>query len=167
MLVQCPRSCNLCGDLVKEKDRIQVTTKKSALKRPVFSENGRFSFIYVSVTDRVGLNNNLRPSQSSTIASQNINTPSTYDYYSNAYYNRYSSSSSTPSPYSRHQHAHHSTTSTSTVVSSTNMEKSGESGDEKECKDLVDYCNDLAERGDCASNEESMRYYCPKSCRFC
>ncbi len=34
MLDKCKRSCNLCGDLVEQKDRIQVTTKKMKIRRP-------------------------------------------------------------------------------------------------------------------------------------
>ena len=35
MLDKCKRSCNLCGDLVEQKDRIQLTSKKSSIRRPV------------------------------------------------------------------------------------------------------------------------------------
>ena len=35
MLDKCKRSCNLCGDLVEQKDRIQLTSKKSAIRRPI------------------------------------------------------------------------------------------------------------------------------------
>ncbi len=34
MLDKCKRSCNLCGDLVQQKDRIQPTSKKAVLRRP-------------------------------------------------------------------------------------------------------------------------------------
>jgi hypothetical protein len=34
MLDKCKRSCNLCGDLVQQKDRIQPTSKKTILRRP-------------------------------------------------------------------------------------------------------------------------------------
>ena len=36
MLDKCKRSCNLCGDLVDQRDRIKVTTKKAVIRRPVF-----------------------------------------------------------------------------------------------------------------------------------
>lgn len=33
MLDKCKRSCNLCGDLVQQKDRIQYTTTKGYIRR--------------------------------------------------------------------------------------------------------------------------------------
>lgn len=35
MLQSCKRSCNLCGDLVNEKNRINPTTKKYLIRRPL------------------------------------------------------------------------------------------------------------------------------------
>lgn len=35
------------------------------------------------------------------------------------------------------------------------------------CKDSVDHCPDLAKRGDCIRNKDTMLYYCPLSCKFC
>lgn len=41
MLQKCKRSCNLCGDLVDQKDRIQPTSKKPAsVRRPPSSSGG-------------------------------------------------------------------------------------------------------------------------------
>ena len=34
MLDKCKRSCNLCGDLVQQKDRIQPTSKNYRTRRP-------------------------------------------------------------------------------------------------------------------------------------
>ena len=34
MLDKCKRSCNLCGDLVQQKDRIQPTSKNYKTRRP-------------------------------------------------------------------------------------------------------------------------------------
>ncbi len=38
---------------------------------------------------------------------------------------------------------------------------------DNECKDLVSHCPDLSKRGDCESNEDTMRYYCAQTCAFC
>ena len=39
--IKCKRSCNLCGDLVQQKDRIQPTSKNYRSRRPstIFSTN--------------------------------------------------------------------------------------------------------------------------------
>jgi hypothetical protein len=47
--IKCKRSCNLCGDLVQQKDRIQPTSKNYRSRRPstIFSTNtpwNRFSY---------------------------------------------------------------------------------------------------------------------------
>ena len=45
MLDKCKRSCNLCGDLVSQKDRIQPTSKNYRSRRPstVFNPNVEFN----------------------------------------------------------------------------------------------------------------------------
>jgi len=44
---------------------------------------------------------------------------------------------------------------------------SDSSDSDNECIDLVSHCLDLSKRGDCASNEDTMRYYCAQTCAFC
>lgn len=102
MLQKCMRSCNLCGDLVEQKDRIQPTSKKTLIRRPS---------PYVT-----------SPIQTSPITTRTTTTPST------------------------------------TSKSRVNLDS---------CKDLVDYCRELADRGDCVTNAATMKYYCPRSCRAC
>jgi hypothetical protein len=46
MLDKCKRSCNLCGDLVQQKDRIKFTSKKVSVRRPFISN--QFSSITVT-----------------------------------------------------------------------------------------------------------------------
>jgi len=45
MLDKCKRSCNLCGDLVQQKDRIQPTSKNYRSRRPstVFNPNAAYT----------------------------------------------------------------------------------------------------------------------------
>lgn len=106
MLLRCKRSCNLCGDLVEQKDRIQPTSKKQLVRRP-----GTYS----------------------TASIQNFNN------------------------------INHQTHTPSTVATTTT--KIIQNADS--CKDMVDYCHELANRGDCVTNEATMKYYCPRSCNAC
>lgn len=62
MLDKCKRSCNLCGDLVQQKDRIQPTSKKTPIRRPTGYNQYRpqqednsnfFNFIEYNPTTRI------------------------------------------------------------------------------------------------------------------
>ena len=52
------------------------------------------------------------------------------------------------------------------VDTSTAKTPNDSSDSDNECKDLVSHCLDLSKRGDCASNEDTMRYYCAQTCNF-
>lgn len=106
MLQACKRSCNLCGDLVDQKNRIHPTTKKHLIRRPIQTK-----------------------SQSSS-----------------SYFTRSITTKDKEKEVNRNQ----------ATISQKN-----------DCQDLVEYCADLAKRGDCETNKDSMAYYCAKTCSVC
>ena len=119
MLLRCMRSCNLCGDLVDQKDRIQPTSKKTYIRRPT------------------------------SVATKHYD-PYSRDNRYNYYYTTDSSTKYVP-----------------TYTESTYQEPKTEPIDDSDCRDLVDYCSELAERGDCITNEATMKHYCPVTCNAC
>ncbi|CAF0996396.1 unnamed protein product [Brachionus calyciflorus] len=112
MLLRCMRSCNLCGDLVDQKDRIQPSSKKPSFRRPIMAAT--------------------QPVSSSKFRENIYSRPVTEPY--------------------RYQ--------TTSVIKQN-------SKNDSDCKDLVNYCGELAGRGDCVSNEATMKYYCPVTCNLC
>jgi hypothetical protein len=59
------------------------------------------------------------------------------------------------------------TLTTSTATTTTTTTKIYSIITNLNCKDSVDHCPDLAKRGDCIRNKDTMLYYCPLSCKFC
>lgn len=112
MLQSCKRSCNLCGDLVNEKNRIHPTTKKHLIRRPL----------------------------------QRVTSNSVY----------YSSNTTLFSNISSINNQHY---ATNRIQETTRLKS--------DCQDSVHYCSQLAERGDCETNRNSMAYYCTRTCNMC
>lgn len=106
MLQKCMRSCNLCGDLVDQKDRIQPTSKKpSAMRRPGGSGGSRpnseyndFQNYYNSMVSSEGSSANSTPR--SRVLEHSSSSTNRDSYYrgeqqtADDHYNRESSSTS-------------------------------------------------------------------------
>ena len=146
MLIKCRRSCNLCGDLVSQKDRIQSTTRRSAISRPA-----EFYQFFSSTTQTTPTTTRRQPD--TTTRNYYVNHQAseeddddTHDLYLiNGFNNQQQKPTTRP----------------------TTTRRAAAAADDSQCVDKAGHCKDLAERGDCVSNKETMKYYCSKSCSFC
>ena len=152
MLDKCKSSCNLCGDLVKEKDRIKPTTKKLQFNKRPFNGQTRHPEDLI--------NNEFFENFKNYSPTTTITTPRT-----------------TQKPVTRTQQTTSPTTSSTTTITETSFDNNNDRYDQSyeatnsvetsECEDKAGHCSQLAARGDCVSSRPTMEYYCPKSCKFC
>ena len=166
MLLKCKRSCNLCGDLVDRKDRIQPSTTR----RTYYITPSRINYNGYNNQDHLVFESSSSSPEShtSTIMSDNYykylfdsddQIPPSSDY-------TYDTQQSSTSKYENNDYNLRkvdTTTQSSNQIESFNSEVSKNPN----CVDKIDYCPDLASRGDCTLSQEAMRHYCPKSCNFC
>lgn len=141
MLQKCKRSCNLCGDLAKQKEKLmRSSTRRTPINYPTPA---------YTTTRRVS------GSTTSTTTSRPVDDNA---YKNNAFLKFLSDDSideNQDEEYEENEQVRptEATTTTAAQVSA--------------CKDLIDYCNDYATQGECKANVEVMRHYCPLTCKLC
>ncbi len=164
MLEKCKLSCNLCGDLVNKKDRILSTTSKKPDYQIIYNRlqtksqynnnapslnegSAFFKFLYAG--EHYALNRVENESDEKDLDSTNK-----YKNYTD--YNLKMTSSSKLS-----------TTRTKPPPKTTDTITTTTTNSGSQCKDLIGYCVELVERGDCETNKDTMKYYCSKACNLC
>ena len=160
---KCKRSCNLCGDLFGDISRTQATRKTTTVSKPRYDYRNRYANDNADntyVTPQPAAETSTTTTSTST--STSTSTPRTTTFTTTTVFKTTASKKTS--------------TSTSTPLFDDNDDNDDDDDDDNNdkddertssCDDIVDYCKELAEIGDCQTNEETMRYYCSRSCQFC